>query len=184
MAAAMLAVAATLSATGCVKPSQFDRDFVAEQWSDAAREFAADPSLRNNEHALYRAGVIFGTPRRPTYDPAKALELFSALLARFPSTSHRADATARLLLLEDVLRLQREAGVHEVELQAQVAALTRDIHDVRARLDLATSQSESLQKIITRLEAERRDREEQLRALRQELQRLKEIDLRPRRPPA
>ncbi|MEP6491859.1 MAG: hypothetical protein ABJF01_04235 [bacterium] len=167
-----------------MRPTQFDRDFVAEQWSDAAREFAADPSLRNNENALYRAGVLFGTPRRPTYDPAKALDLLSTLLTRFPQTGHRADATARLLLLQDVLRLQREAGLHEIELQERVAALTREIRDVRARLDLSTAQIDSLRGVLARLEADRREREEQLRTLRQELHRLKEIDLRPRRPPA
>jgi hypothetical protein len=39
-----------------------------------------------------------------------------------------------------------------------------------------------MRKNTTRLESDLREREDQLRALRLELQRLKEIDLKPRRP--
>jgi cell division protein FtsB len=54
------------------------------------------------------------------------------------------------------------------------------IHALSAQLDSLTLENDSLRAGATRLETELRDREEQIQALRLELQRLKEIDLRPR----
>jgi len=68
-------------------------------------------------------------------------------------------------------------------LAAEIEALTADTRLLRARLDSVSMQSDQIRRNSTRLEAELRDRDEQLRTLRRELQRLKEIDLKPR-PPA
>jgi len=171
-----------LIAGACVRPTPFDRYLADDKWSEAAREFESDSALRSSENGLYGGGVVFGTPGRPTYDPAKARELFIALLSRYPETDHRADATARMLLLEDVLRARRDAAQLERELEARIANLTRETRDLRARADSIAAPNDSLRAVVTRLEAERREREEQLRALRLELQRLKEIDLKPRPP--
>jgi hypothetical protein len=170
-------------AAGCiVRLSQFDRYYANAQWVDAAREFAADSSLAYNEHELYRAGLLFGTPGRPPYDPVKARGLFSTLLVRFPSTAHRDEAEARLSLLGDLLRTRDDATRHERELETRIAELTRQTQDLRARADSTVAQGDSLRGVVSRLEAERREREEQLRALRLELQQLKEIDLKSRPP--
>ena len=141
-----------------------------------------------NERALYLAGgVLYGTPGLPTYDPIKSRELLSFLLTRFPETDHRIDATGRTLLLDEVLRAQRNAAQRERELEAQIASLTRESHDLRTKIDSATQQSDSLRSTLTRVENDRKEKEDQLKALRLELQRLKEIDLKPRttttRPP-
>jgi hypothetical protein len=174
---------AALWVSACAPPpSQFDRYYTANQWPEAARAFALDGSLRNNEAALYHAGVVYGTPGRPPYDPTTATELLSTLVTRFPNSKYRGDATARLLFLGEVVRLQHDADARAKELEAQVASLTREVHDVRARLDASTAQSDSLRGVLARVEADRREREDQLRSLRLELQRLMEIDLKPRRP--
>lgn len=171
---------ATLAAGACVRATQFDRYFAERRWTDAAREFEADTALRTNEEALYRAGLIFGTPGIPTYDAAKARDLLTTLVTRFPNSTHSADATARLLLIQDVARARRDADERERGLENRIAILAREVSDLKSRLDAIAPQSDSLKNVIARLEADRRDREEQIRALRSELTRLKEIDLRPR----
>jgi predicted nuclease with TOPRIM domain len=104
------------------------------------------------------------------------------LLATVPTTSHRDDAETRLLLLSDMLRTREDAARLERELENRVTDLTRQVQALRARGDSAIAQNDSLRTAMGRLDAERREREEQLKALRLELQQLKEIDLKPKRP--
>ena len=169
-------------ATACARATQFDRYYEREQWSDALKEFSSDPSLRNNEHALYRVALIYGTPGRPTYKPDSARVLLTALLSRFPETTHRDEAVARLALLDQLVTTQRAAEVRAHDLEARIDALTRETQSLRARADSGVSQSDSLRAAIKTLETERKERDEQLKALRLELQQLKEIDLKPRTP--
>jgi hypothetical protein len=180
----LLAASATIAAVivACARPSQFDRLIADEQWNDAAKEFASDSALYTKEDALFRAGTLFGTPGRPTYDPERARQLFATLLSRFPNTPHKDDAKARMLLLDEVLRMRQEAMQREHDLEGQIAALTKQTRDLRARSDSIAASSDSLRSAIVRLDADRRDKEAQLQSLRRELQRLKEIDLRPRPP--
>lgn len=170
---------------GCVRTTLFERYVADQNWIAAAREFAADSSLVGNERTLYQAGVVFGTPGLPTYQPVKSRELLNTLLARFPDSPHRWDATARLLLIDEVFRMERTATARERELEDRISTLTRETRELRARIDSATAQGDSLRVSISKLEADRREKEEQIKALRLELQRLKEIDLKPRptRPP-
>jgi Trp operon repressor len=175
--------AATVVIAACAQPSQFERDLSAQQWSDAALVFATDTALRHDERALYRAGILFGTPGRPTYDAPKARELLAALLTQFPSSEHRDDANARMLLLGEIIRIQRDSARAERDLEARISTLTRESQALKTRADSSVAASDSLRGVITRMDAERREREAQLQVLRRELQRLKEIDLKPR-PPA
>ncbi len=174
-------IAGALAAGACFRSiTQFDRYFIDRKWTDAAREFEADTSLRHKEEPLYRAGLIYGTPALPTYDAAKARDVLMSLVTQFPNSPHGPDATARLLLIEDVARARRNADQLQHELEGRIAQLGREVNDLKARLDALTPQTDSLKGVIARLELERRDREEQIRTLRSELTRLKEIDLKPR----
>jgi len=177
--------AAVLAAAGvaCAHPSQFERYIAGEQWSEAAREFDSDSSLLRNERSLYQAGLLYGTPGRATYNPERARGLLSTLLVRFPDTKYRSDAASRVALLDETLRAHRDAEAREHELSVRIARLELETRGLRARADSITAQGDSLRAVIGRLEAERHDREEQLRALRLELQQLKDIDLKPRRRP-
>jgi hypothetical protein len=163
--------------------SQFDRYFMREQWTDAARAFAADSSLRGNEHTLYRAALLYSTPGWPTYNTDTARALLAGFIKRFPTSTYRDEVSARLALIEQLVNSQRAAEAHLREIEARIEALTRETRDLRARADSATALSDSLRATIVRLEGERRDRDEQIKALRLELQQLKEIDLKSR-PPA
>jgi hypothetical protein len=172
----------SIAAFACAT-TQFDRYLAEGRWADAARVLSADSSLLNDEHALYAAGMLYGTPGRPTFDPTIGRDLFRRLLLRFPQSGHRNDAIDRIALLEDGMRARRDAEARERDLTAQIEALTADTRLLRARLDSIGLQTDQVRRNTTRLEAELRDRDEQLRTLRRELQRLKEIDLKPR-PPA
>lgn len=181
-----LAAAAVVATTsGCIHgTTRFERYLVDRQWTDAAREFTRDSSLRNSERALYQAGLLFGMPGRATYDPVKSREAFAELLAHFPASAHAEDASAHLALIDTSLRAQHDAARRERDLQARVATLVRESQQLAARIDSVVPVNDSLRAAIGRLETERRDREEQLRTLRLELQKLKEIDLKPRPPGA
>lgn len=176
-------VALGLAATTACATTQFDRYLGKQQWTDAARVFAADSSLQNDEHALYEAGVLYGTPGRPTFDADRSRGLLRRLISRFPQSKHLGDATDRLALLDEIARAKRDSDVRERELTTQIEALTMETRQLHARLDSLSGQTDQLRRSATRTEAELHDREEQLRVLRLELQRLKEIDLKPR-PPA
>ena len=67
-------------------------------------------------------------------------------------------------------------------LEASVAALGVQMAQLQRELDSLVAQNDSLRRSASRLEEDLADREEQIRAIRLELQRLKEIDLKPRRP--
>jgi len=166
----------------CATTTQFERYLQESRWADAARVFSADSSLLNDDHALYSAGVLYGSPERPTFDPAIGTDLLRRLVTRFPQSKYRNDAVSRLALLDQIIRARRDADERQRQLSAEIETLTADTRLLRARLDSAGMQSDQAKRNTTRLEAELRDRDEQLRTLRRELQRLKEIDLKPRPP--
>ncbi|MEX2153115.1 MAG: hypothetical protein WD825_07230 [Gemmatimonadaceae bacterium] len=68
----------------------------------------------------------------------------------------------------------------EPRLEATIQALGAKLEALRVARDSVGAQNDSLRVSASLLEADLRDREEQMRALRLELQRLKEIDLKPR----
>jgi hypothetical protein len=179
---ARIAALGLVATTACAT-TQFDRYLAKQQWTEAARVFATDSSLQNDEHALFEAGVLYGSPGRPTFDAERSRALLRRLISRFPQSKYLGDATDRLALLDEIARNKREAVAHERELNLQIEALTVETRQLHARLDSLSGQSDQLRRSASRTEAELRDREDQLRVLRNELQRLKEIDLKPR-PPA
>lgn len=178
----IVALGVVVGVSACAT-GQFDRYLAEGRWADAARVFSADSSLLNNERALYAAGVLYGTPGRPTFDPVIARDVFRRLISRFPQSGRRDDAVEHLALLEEIMRARRDAEVREKVLTTQIDSLTSESQQLRVRLDSISAQTDQTRRNTVRVESELRDREEQLRTLRRELQRLKEIDLKPR-PPA
>ena len=175
------------SISACASAGPFDRMISEHRWAGAAQLFSADTSLAHDEHALYSAAVLFGSPSKPTYDPERSRALFRRLLANFPNSPHVPDAVDRVALLDEVLRA-RSSVSRLRELEARIADLTAQQARLRAGLDSAQAQGDASRRSAARLEADARERDEQLRALRLELKQLKEIDLKPRasgrRPPA
>ena len=80
-------------------------------------------------------------------------------------------------------RLDRHVAAQQ-RLDTTIAALASEARQLRAGRDSLSSQNDSLRQLVEHLQADLLDREEQIRSLRLELERLKEIDLkRPRRTP-
>ncbi len=175
-------VALVLLVSACSR-APFERYIAEQRWDDAARAFAADSALMNNEAALYEAGLLYGSPTRSTYDPERARTLLRRLVARFPDSPHRADATDRVALLEELIAARAGVAARQRELEAKIAELTSAIQRMRTASDSVQLQSDALRRNAAKLESDLREREEQLRALRLELRQLKEIDLKGRTPP-
>ena len=166
-------------------PPRFEQYIGAQRWSDAANAFNADTTLLRSDHALYEAANLFGTPGLSTYDAARARDLYRRLLANFPASRYRGEATERLALLQAVLRTRDEAASQQQALEARIGQLTASTQRLRAALDSANALADSTRRSTAKLDADLRERDDQLRALRLELQQLKAIDLKPRpgRPP-
>lgn len=178
--ARVVAALAAVLVTACVKPTQFDRYMTSGSWIEADREYRSDPKLRQTERGAYEAGLLYGTPGIVTYDPARARTELTHFLALFPDSDRRTEVRTRLRLIEEVIRNQQAAAAREKDLDERITALSQETRMLRARIDSTTAANDSLRAAIKRLEDERKDRDEQIKALRLELQRLKEIDLKPR----
>ena len=172
-----------LALAGCAATRPFDQHLQRGEWAEAARVFVADTALMNDERALYDAGMLYGSPTRPTYDPERAHGLLVRLLSHFPATQYRTNAADRLALVDAVLGARDSALARQRTVEIRIAELTAEVARLHAGLDSAQLQTDAVRKIASRLEADLKDRDEQLRALRLELRQLKEIDLKPRVPP-
>jgi len=181
------ACATTIVAIACATAgtSRFDSAIDARNWSDAATALAADTSLLHNESTLFQAAMLYSFPDRPTYDPARARELFERLLRNFPNTSRRQAATDQLSLLYELQKASNDAVAKQQGLRAEIAQLTADtlklrrsIDSISVRLQAEQDQSALLRKVATRMESDLQDRENQLKVLHDELNHLKAIDLR------
>lgn len=171
--------------TACVRPA-FQRYIDEERWDDARTAFESDSSLMNDDEAVLDAAKLYSSPNRGAYDPGRARILLQRLLARNPQSKYRAEAQDRLALVEAMLRQRDSLAAERRVVDDRIAQLTSETRRLRLSLDSVVARSDSLQRSVSRLETDLRDREDQLRALRLELARLKQIDLNPRpaaRPP-
>lgn len=178
-------IGATVLFAACVRPP-FQQEIADGRWADAKSTFESDSSLLNDDWALLEAAKLYGAPTRGAYDPGRARLLLQRLLARNPQSKYRVEAVDRLALIEGVLHARDSLSAERQALDDRIMQLTNQMRRLRGSLDSATARNDSLQRNVTRMEADLRDREEQLRALRVELARLKQIDLNPRpaaRPP-
>jgi hypothetical protein len=167
---------------GC-RPTSFDRSLTDERWLAADQAFSADSTLQNDEHALYQAAILYGSPNLPTYDPERARALLRQLFARFPNTSNGPAAADRLAFLDEISRARRDAALHEADLRRRIAAMSAALPPLRRRLDSLDAENRDLHQQVVRLEADVRASEAQRRSLSLELERLKAIDLKPRPAP-
>lgn len=173
-----MAIAVTIMSAWACAARPFDRLLSEHRWADAAQVFNGDSTLVNDEHALYSAAVLFGSPSRPTYDPERARALLRRLVIAFPNSRYAADAADRLALLDEALRA-RTGTARVRELEARIVELTGQQVRLRAQLDSSQTQGDAMRRSTARLEVDVRERDEQLLALRLELRRLKAIDLKP-----
>jgi len=177
-----VAIGVMALAVACTRPP-FQRYLDEGRWADATAAFNADSSLMNDDWALLQAARLYSSPDRGAYDLGKARILLQRLLARNPQSKYRDDAASRLALIEGVLHERDSVAAQRRALDDRIVQLTGDTRRLRASLDSVSARSDTLQRNVSRIELDLRDREDQLRALRLELSRLKEIDLNPRPAP-
>lgn len=156
---------------GCASSeSGFERAWREGRYREAAAAFEADSSLARNETSLYQAAMLYALPSSPLFDPERALGLYRSWLQRFPESSSRADVRLMVQLLER----DRE--------------LRRSLRDTQERADRRTAERDSLAARAAALDSMLTEQKQQtarlrgeLQRVRQELERLKQIDLQ-RRP--
>jgi hypothetical protein len=144
---------------------------------DAARAWDAEPSDAADADAVFRAALGFGLPDSPLYDPRRAVALFDTLLSRHPDAPHHAHAGQMRQLLAELLRAERRQADDVITLGGRVAELQERIDSLEARLGRETARADGLRVIADRHERTVRERDARIRALEEELEALKEIDL-------
>jgi hypothetical protein len=181
----VVALCCALAPTACAT-TQFDRHFEAGEYLEASRLFAADSALQRREQALFRAGLVYALPASPVYEPALARDLFERLLTLYPKTDYRTGVAFLDGLLGELLRLERTAAERELEVQRitnRIAEAEERARWLEAMLERQELQATTFRDLTERLEAELRQTRGQLLLLQEELDRLKEIDLKERRRP-
>jgi outer membrane protein assembly factor BamD (BamD/ComL family) len=114
------------------------------------------PQSKDYDRALFRLAIAYAVPGHPSQNAARSTELLNRLIDLFPQSPLRPQA-------EYILHLQSESR--------NVKGLQESNQDLQADLE--------------KTKASVKERDERIRLLREELNRLKKIDLerRPRRPP-
>lgn len=172
-----------LGSAACAS-SQFDRHFDGRRYTEAAQVFEQDPSLYDNDKSLYRAGVMHALPDSPVFQPDMARNLFARLLDVFPRSAHADEARNMLSLLDELNRIDEGAASRQHELERQITELTSELQQLKHqvtwledRFETQESQITDLFRIVSERLAELRQKDEDIRRLREELQRLQEIDI-------
>lgn len=133
---------------------------------EEARALDSDSSLWNNDAALFRAALAHALPQSSLYRPAQAREYLDRLIQRFPRSPRREEALHLDAVLSEVARLDS----HNTQSEVQIQRLDARVDSLQARLEDQRQASSQLQADIHR-------RDVQIKALQDELERLKAIDL-------
>jgi hypothetical protein len=144
---------------------------------EAARAWDEGQVDTSDPDALFRAALGFGLPDSPLFEPRRATALFDTLLTRHPDAAHRAHAEQLRQMLAELLRAERRQADDVLTLGGRVAALQEQVDSLEARLGRETSRGDGLRVIADRLDRTVRERDARIRALEEELEALKEIDL-------
>lgn len=172
-------IALTILAAGCAA-SLFDQHFEQGRYEAAAAAFQQDSALHRDERSLFRAGLVHAFPSSAAFDPSLALYYFARLDALFPDNPYRVQANRIGALLEDRARLEEQLELHRAdldELRARIAEFAERERRLERRGEERDAEVARLEAHAARLESQLRERSGELAALRDELERLKAIDL-------
>ncbi len=176
--------AALLLGAACATTSALDRSFGEGRYADVVRIFESDSTLWSREGAVYQVIVARAVPGTAVYDPLRAERYMTRYLARFPNASHAPHVRRLSLLVDEVVRLDSAAARSE----DRTRRFAREADSLRVRLDslraLVAFQRERFDSLRAAERAEDRERDAAIQELREELNRLKAIDLRSSRAPA
>ena len=114
------------------------------------------PKPKEHDRVLFRLALAYAIPGHPTHNPGRSTELLNRVVALFPQSPLKPQA-------EYILRLQAESE----------------------NLKTVNESTQAMQTELEKTRAGVRERDERIKLLREELDKLKKIDLerRPSRPP-
>lgn len=168
--------------TACASTSAFEQHYDAGRYSEALRTFEQNPESLEGERALFRSGVLYLTSEGEDHDIDRARRQFERLLTRFPDTRYRAQVNGYLSMLDRVDSLESHVAERKSEadsLRSEVRRLENRSGWLQAALIGREAQAELLRLSTERLRDTLREMEDEIAGLREELERLKEIDLQP-----
>ena len=168
-----LALGAALVA-GCAHRGAFDREIESGNVAEAARIFESDSALWHDENALFRTAAARAMPGSPIYDPAHAHVELDTFLARFPQSPRRGEALRLDALLTQLERLSTQNR----SLAERADSLALRVDSLATRADSASTRAAEQRRTTLQLQVDLRRTEAELKAVQEELARLKAIDLR------
>ena len=91
--------------------------YEAGDYAATVRVFLEDPTLANQDLAVFRAAVASAMPGHAAHDPARALTLFNRLVAEFPDSDYLTEARllSNLLQTAEALRGRNDRLEQELE---------------------------------------------------------------------
>ncbi len=133
------------------------------------------------DRALFRLGLLYGFKGQGTQDLARSQAQFQRLLQQFPKSRFRVEASVLSSLQNEVIRLNNSLEDQQVETEK----LKGDLKDREGEVTkLKAGRRDQLQE-IDRYKSDLKEQQAKIKALTEELERLKAIDLqrRPSHPP-
>lgn len=174
---------------GCVS-SPFERHLAAGRWDEARRVFEADSVLQQQPRAMYNMGLVYASPGEDTWRPDDARELFARVYELQPTSVDGLAARRFMLLLDEMTRSRHQLEAEQVRLTQERNTLAARVDRLRTERDAALDRAAVLERQdsiisadLARMESALRLRDAELASLRNELERLKAIDLRPAQRP-
>ena len=167
--------AAVFLAGGCATTPEFHRHYEEGRFAEAVEAYRADSTLAGEERTIFRAGVARLLLARGRQGERAAGELFRRLLERHPRTSYAPQARLFLSQIERREELRRELA----RARRQAEVLRGRVEWIRGRLTEARGREDSLSTRLSDLVTRLRRQEADCARLREELERLKRIDLEP-----
>jgi DNA repair exonuclease SbcCD ATPase subunit len=189
---------------------QGDIYFEAGEYAKAADAYEAylsnKPSTKEHDRVLFNLALAYSVPSTSVYNPQKARERLERLLALFPGSRYAAHSRLILKLNGDVAALKADIKRREdqiISLNGEIETLKNEIAQREkrgaflagemerqkrgsdSRIAQLQNEAERLRHETERLRSSLGEKEGQIRALRNELQQLKRIDIerRPLRSP-
>jgi outer membrane protein assembly factor BamD (BamD/ComL family) len=156
--------------------AQGDRAFDSGDYAAAITSYAAylrqQPTGPERDRALYRLGLALALPANPSQDPGQSIAYLNELAAQYPSSPLRAQAEIVAQLEMELEQLRSEISQRE----QQAEAMSRQMEQL----------SQQQQQDAEQLRTDLKSKEDRIRQLSEELEKLKAIDMqrRPTPPPA
>ena len=167
-----------------------NREFAAGEYMTAARDFERYLELMPvggaRDHALYHLGLIYSLPDQTTQDWPRAAGYLKTVVDEYPLSAHKPAAQLILTMRDEATQLSTEIARLTAEgnqlrtegtrLQNEVAQLQKDADVLRTNSDVLNGQIVKLKQEADQVALELNKRDQRIRQLNDQLDRLIKID--------